>query len=285
MSVYIEYVVLDNLIINFLILLCVKNSLKLKTKFWQMGLSSLIGTIVACVLPLFNLAGVISFAIKLALGVVMVLILSKFYRFRDFAIAFLLFIGYTFLLGGACLATLLVFGTSLEALASGGYDTSVPLGIILAICTLYVYIIVYVARFLSRRKNISKFISQISIFIQGKVIKLNAFIDTGNKLIDQKTGLPVIIVSLNCLEHYFSSAELESLMLNQKGAFKNIHTTPFSTVAGDKRNMVVFEAEKLCIFWGAKEYTTNRFVVGVTYTKFKDCINYDCLLSPYLCEV
>ena len=285
MSVYIEYVVLDNLVINFLILLCVKNSLKLKSKFWQMGLSSLLGTLIACVLPLLSISAFLSFIIKMVLGIFMVLILSKFYRVKDFIIAFLLFVGYTFLLGGACLATLLVFGTSLEALASGGYDTAVPLGIILALCTLYVYIIVYVARFLSRRKSLSRFMTKIEISVQGKRLCFTAFIDTGNKLIDQKTGLPVIIVSLNALEKYFTKNELESLVLDKSSVFKNVHTTPFSTVAGDKRNMIVFEAEKLCIIWGTKEYTTNRFVVGVTYTKFKDCINYDCLLSPYVCEV
>ena len=282
MSVYIEYVIIDNLVINSLILLCVKKTLNLNTKWWRILLSALLGTTVAVLLPLLNLFSGAEIIIKIFLAVIMVLILSSYLRMKDFVFSLLLFLIYTILLVGACMVTLLTFGTSLEALSAGGYDISVPLGILLAIVSLYVTVIIYIARFLSRRRDLFPYLRKIKIVLSGREFFFDAFVDSGNRLIDTKTGLPVIILSIKALEKYFSSEEIEALMLTNGGnikLFRNVHKCFFNTISGEAKKMVVFEADKLVIFEGAHEYTTNRFIVGVTYKKFKDIVNYECLLN------
>lgn len=251
-----------------------------------MFLSSLIGTTQAIVLPLLNISSLLQVPIKLALGVVMVLVLSSYLRLKEFVFSFLLFLFYTLVLVGACLVTLLTFGTSLEALAAGGYDMAVPLGIILAIVALYISIIVYIAKYLNRKRDLSPFLRKIKLILKDKELAFDAFIDSGNKLIDASTGLPVVILSLNALKKHFSTDELESLMLMQgkDTSFKNVHTCSYGTLSGDAKKMVVFEADKLVINDGHNEYTTNRFVVGVTYKQFKDVANYDCLLNVGVVE-
>lgn len=284
MEIYIEYVLIDNLVINYLILLCVKNTMTLKTSRLNMIFSSVIGTAVACVLPLLGLSNFIVVPIKLLLGLLMVFVVSNYVSFKEYMFAFLLFILYTFLLGGACIGTLLLFGTNIETLSSGGYDGIVPVGIIMLIVSVYVYIIIRVARHLARKRVVTPFIRKVELYIADKKLELSAFIDSGNKLIDSKSGLPVIIISYEFLEKYFSKDTLELLMLeNGKGVektFKNAHLTGYSTVQGDVKKMLVFEAEKLCIFTDSNEYTTNRFMVGVTFQKFKDAVKYDMLLNP-----
>ena len=126
MEIYIEYVLIDNLVINYLILLLVKKTMKLKTNKLKMILSSLLGAVVAIILPLFDLPGLISVIVKIALGVIMLLTLTRFYKFKEFVFSFLLFLGYTLFLVGASLVTLLAFGTSLELLSQGAYDIKVP---------------------------------------------------------------------------------------------------------------------------------------------------------------
>ena len=46
--------------------------------------------------------------------------------------------------------------------------------------------------------------------------------------------------------------------------------------------MVVFEADKMVINSSESEYTTNRFMVGVTYKVFNDAVRYDLLLTNSL---
>jgi len=284
MEIYIEYVIIDNLVINALILLCVKNTLKLRSSWWRVLLSAGLGTLVAVLLPLISLPVWALFGSKIALGVFMVLILSRFFRLKDFVFAFLLFLAYTILLVGACLVTLLMFGTSLELLSQGAYDIAVPLGIVFAIVAVYVYFIVGLARYLSRKRELLPYLRKVQIFLGNKILEFQGFIDSGNKLFDNKTKLPVIILSVKGLEKYFSKEEIEKLMLEKTASenFKKVHLTSYNTISGEAKKMLVFEADKMVIFSGDKEYTTNRFVIGVSYKKFNDATNYDMLLNPSL---
>ena len=281
MEIYIEYVLIDNLVINYLILLLTKKTMKLKTNFLRMGGSSLLGTIVAILLPLFKVPTFIFIIIKFLLGVFMVLILSRFYKFKDFLFTYLLFLGYTLFLVGASLVTLLTFGTSLELLAQGGYDIVVPLGIILFIVSVYVYVIIGTAKYLVRKKQMEPYIKNVNLYLNGKVLVLKGFVDSGNKLFDKKTGLPIIVVSLKSLEKHYSKEELENLILEMgnNGKFKNVHLVSYNTISGEAKKMVVFSADKMVINSGKEEYITNRFMVGVSYKVFNDAISYDLLLN------
>ena len=284
MEIYIEYVIIDNLVINTLILLCTKATMKLKTKFSQIFLSAVIGTIFACVYPLLGLSNFALFPMKIALGIIMVLVLAPFMNFKEFALSFLFFILYTAVLGGACVMTLLMFGTSLESLSAGGYDIAVPVGVILLIVSLYVCIIISLAKYFTQRKNVAPFIREAKLEIAGKELVFNAFIDSGNKLVDKKTGLPIIILSVSLLEKYFCKEEIENLLLNfssnKNSPFKNVHSVDYNTISGEQKKMVVFEADWLCIKNQTGEYKTNKFMVGLTYKKFNDAIKYDMLLNP-----
>lgn len=282
MEIYIEYVIIDNLVINSLILLCVKKTLKLKSAWWRILLSSLLGTVVAIVLPMFTIHSILLMIIKLLIGVFMTLILSKFYRLKDFIFAFLLFIAFTFLLVGACLITLLAFGTSVDLLSQGAYDIAVPLGIILLMVCFYVYLIVLLGKYLSRKRDLMPYLRTIKLYIKDKELEFQAFVDSGNKLYDSKSGLPIIILSIKGMEKFYSKEEVEDLVLNKgkNSSFKGVHYASYNTISGDAKKMVVFEAEKMVIKSNNKEYTTNRFMVGVSYKTFNDAVKYDVLLHP-----
>lgn len=288
MELYIEYVIIDNLVVNMLILLCTKATLKIKTKFYRVFLSSLVGTVFAVLTPLLNIPSVLLLFMKIGLGALMILIFSSFKTVKSFLFCYVSFFAFTLLLGGACIATLLLFGTSIEKLASGGYDIIVPLGVILLIVSLYVCIIIEIARFVTSKRSIEPFIREVELVVAKKHLRFNAFIDSGNKLIDKKTGLPVIILSVKILEKYFSKTELEDLLLNfgksKKSPFNGVHVISYGTISGEAKKMVVFEADSICIKSQTKEYITNNFMVGVTYQSFQDAVKYDMLLNPAMLQ-
>lgn len=258
--------------------------MKLRAKFYRIFLSALLGTAFAVCYPLLGLSNVALFPMKIALGVIMVLILAPYNNIKDFIFSFMFFLIYTLVLGGACIATLLLFGTSIEKLASGGYDIAVPVGVILLIVAFYVAVIIAMARFLSERRDMAPFIREVELRLGKRVLKFNAFIDSGNKLTDRKSGLPVIILSVNLLSKYFSKQELEDLLLfsckNRSSIFKGVHTISYSTISGEDKKMIVFEADSICIKDKEQEYITNKFMVGVTYKTFSGAIGYDMLLNP-----
>lgn len=283
MSIYIEYVIIDNLVINFLILLCVKKTLKLKSKWYRILLSSILGTIFAVILPLINLPPLATFPFKILLGLLMVLTAAKYVKLKDYVVAFLCFIMYTLLLGGACMATLLAFGTDLDLLSQGGYDIVLPLGVIFLIVSLYIYFIMLLAKYLTRKREIEPYLRQVTLYLGSKVLNLKAFIDSGNRLVDNKSGMPVIILSISALKKCFSQEDIECLMIDNgrhSTCFKGVHKTEYNTISGEAKQMILFEADKLVIKQSESEYTTNRFIVGVANKNFSDASSYDLLLNP-----
>ena len=77
MEVYIEYVLLDNLIINSVLLDFTNKTLKLKVNKFRIFLSAMLGTIVAIILPFVKLSNSILIVLKIILGICMSAILKN----------------------------------------------------------------------------------------------------------------------------------------------------------------------------------------------------------------
>jgi len=101
MTVYIEYVILDNLLIDLLIIYLTSSLLKIHFNKVNILLSALIGTAFAVVMPFISLNSYVLFFLKLSVGMTMVLVLKKF-SFGKFVITFVTFISLTFMMGGMC---------------------------------------------------------------------------------------------------------------------------------------------------------------------------------------
>ena len=80
MEVYIEYVLLDNLIINSVLLDFTNKTLKLKVNKFRIFLSAMLGTIVAIILPFVKLSNSILVILKVILCICMSAILKNHKR-------------------------------------------------------------------------------------------------------------------------------------------------------------------------------------------------------------
>ena len=279
MKVYFEYVLIDNVIINFLILLCVAKCLHYQYKKILLFLSSIVGGVVALVLPLFNVGVLLQISIKLILGCVMLLIAFKFKSFKKFLIGFLCFVSFTFLMGGACYALLLMFGKSIDS-AFYGYDASIPLGLMLAIVATYVMVTIEIAKHIYKKRDACQFIGKIKIQFDNKSVECEGFVDSGNRLFDNVTGLPVIIVSTKVLKNLLSSEILTNIYFGKNNVQnKNFHFIQFATLSGNSKPMLVFKPQKVLFMFKGKT-TECQVIVGITSSKFSDVVNYDALLHP-----
>ena len=97
MEVYIEYVILDNFIINTLIILLVNSTLHQKISKFKVILASCIGTIFAIFMPFISVSNIFLFVLKLMVGLIMVMCFARF-NIKDISISYVLFLSYTFLI-------------------------------------------------------------------------------------------------------------------------------------------------------------------------------------------
>lgn len=281
MKIYFEYVLIDNIIINFLILLCVAKTLHFNHKNWLLFISSIFGAVVALLLPLINLSQLMLLPLKLISGIIMLLIAFKIKSFKSFIIAFVAFLSFTFLMGGACMGLLLIFGTSINELSLSGYDASVPLGVMLGIISIYVAITIELSKYIYKRRDALQFIGKVKLELNGKQVEFTGFIDSGNRLFDNVTGLPVIIVSSKVLKQILSAEMLTEIYFNKGDSkkLKNAHFIQFATLSGESKPMLVFKPSK-CYFSYKGKVVLSNVMVGVTTKSFSDVASYDALLHP-----
>jgi len=188
--VYIEWFLLDNTLMNYLILRAAGALLARPARQWKMWLAALCGGVLAAfsftAIPLLlTLPG------KLLLAFVMGF---PFYtETRDLARGFAAVLVSAMLIGGGIYGFVFLTDGSMR---SGVLLAAPPLRIVLigaAACCLLPGII----RKWHRRRRAAHYIYPLRMMHNGITYTFHAFLDTGNALYDPLSGIPVILLSKN----------------------------------------------------------------------------------------
>ena len=110
MVVYVEYVIIDNMAIDYLLISLARKTLKLKPNFLLALISAVVGTVAAFVIPTLSINKGALFSAKVVVGMVISAISGKFRNIREYVFCYCLFILYTFLFGGAVVAFSFMLG-------------------------------------------------------------------------------------------------------------------------------------------------------------------------------
>lgn len=271
MYVYIEYAILDNLIINYLLIKSACACAKVKTKFILLFLSSLLGTIIAIVLPILNLSNESALIIKILLSFLMPLISSKFLSFKSYFLTFIFFILFTFLCGGFIIAIFNFSGVDYEIYYSLNYDSPIPIGITVFLVYIITKLLKKLVFYLIKERNVGSFMRRCVLIVNKTKYQVYGFIDSGNSLYDTNSGLPVIVASKNLFDK-----------IQKNGIKKSVSTIEFSTVNG-KSLMELYVIDKLMIYNGEKVNIFNNVLLGATNFSFNSK-EFELLLHPSLQE-
>lgn len=269
MVVYIEYAFIDNLIINYVLLACSTTCAKIKTKPLYLILSSLLGTVVALIVPLVDLNGVLLVFLKLTLGALMVYISGRYVTLKKYIITFSIFLAFTFLCGGFLIAVFSFAGIDYKVYFNLNYDSAVPIGLSVLIVYAVCKVLVKVAFLLLKERALRPFIRSCVVIINGQKFKTQGFIDSGNGLYEKRSGLPVVVASKPLYEK-----------LIMAGVKKNSTNLEFDTVSGTS-TMELYIIDKLLIYNGISVNILNNVLLGVSKVT-QNFNGYELLLHPAL---
>lgn len=220
MEVYVEYVILDNLIMDYILLK--ETAVLLKEKFFKPRLliAAAIGALGAVVFPLLKIKVQYLFLLKIALGALICFIAINFNKISSYIKFFNVFLLLTFLLGGAVIGAFYLLGINLDDYGSK-LNGVLPVGL----SVLFGYIsVVVVKRMAKNAVNglITDKYRYKCVLKRGLVaVKVNGYFDSGNLLIDEKTGLPIALCKKRLLERLYKG----------NTNFRPIGEMEFSTVA------------------------------------------------------
>ncbi|MDD3862911.1 MAG: sigma-E processing peptidase SpoIIGA, partial [Clostridia bacterium] len=118
------------------------------------------------------------------------------------------------------------------------------------------------------------------LLANNKSLKIFAFLDTGNTLMDPLTGKPVNIITYNNFNKIYSDVPLHKILLGQiPENLKNAHYIDVGSIA-KKTKMLIFEID--CINIKQKEGWKNLkdICVALSFANFDEKLSCGLLLHP-----
>lgn len=242
MIVYIEYVLIDNFFIDYLLLKTTFTITGNGIKKGRQIIAAMFGAGISLLFPILNLNFILTGILKICVGIVIVAVSNKFLTAKNFYINCVIFILLTFTLGGIVLGMSYIFGINIS--------TEFSIAIMLLPVYLLIKTIIEVVNYLFSRKRINNFSFDCKLVFNNKEINCKGFLDTGNSLYYNKK--PVIVIDKN----YFIKE------FDEKILFSSFITFEYWTSAGLTK-MPLFKLKSITIKSENKEYIFNDFYMGV----------------------
>ena len=231
MTVYIEYVLINNFIIDYLILKATFYCVRMPIKKGRLLFLSLFLTATSLIFPLINAQPIILTLLKIAIGCLAVLVGVKSGA-RGYFLSLLSFFFWTFVFGGA------VYGLT-EIFNINRYSQVFTAVVGLPVIVVY-FIGSRLVKLFSNKNSQKEFYYKTEIILNDKTITVNGFLDTGNGVYDGFT--PCIFITLKTAERFFDNGlpKLGRVQINtvngkdKKIALKNATVKIYS---GDTANI------------------------------------------------
>lgn len=275
MTIYIDVVLIENLIMNYIILLATGLILKLKIKHIRLILASLLGAIYSIVAYTRVLEVYSSFVLKIILSVLIVYIAFNPQKVKQLWKDILIFYLTSFVFGGAAFALIYIVKPQDILMKNGLFLGTYPLKTVMLGAITAFFIII--TAFTVVKKKISKkdMFCKTEIQLNGEKIKANTMIDTGNMLKEPITNTPVIVVEhtllyqcmpkeiLNNLENIIGG-DLEKIPDKIKEEYiLKLKLIPFSSLGKQNGMLIGIKPEYVKIITEEQEEIKENVIIGI----------------------
>lgn len=266
---YIEYILIENFIIDYFILSCSGRLLREKGKLIWLG--SLIGSVIAVLCPLFNLSIWSSLVIKVFCSLLLTSICFYNKNVKRFMLNYIIFLMMTFVFGGAVEGIKQLVG-------------DVTLEIALGVCFAIFIILKLVIKAMHRKKVIDSFSAKVCIIDGDKRIEEQGYFDSGNLLYDPITSQPICLITHELFCKLYGG-DIINIFLNKidEKKLKNGHYINVNS-AVKRGKMLVFSVDEIVVKSEKEEKKFENVCLGLTYSSFDKAMHSAILLhSSQLC--
>ena len=274
MTIYIDVIIVENLIMNYIILYATGTISKVKISYLRIFCSSLIGAIYAITEYTFKLNIYSNIIIKTILSVIIIYVAFNPQNIKKMCKQLIIFYVTTFTFGGIATYLIYVLKPQNIIIKNGMYVGTYVLKVIF-IGAIIGTIILFIA-FKQVKNKITKkdMICKIKIKINGKEKTLDAMVDTGNMLKEPITGTPVAVVERTSLYDLLPKEILNNTESILGGDLKNIpedikreyipklKIIPFASLGKQNGMLVGIKPEKIEIINEQTEENKNA-IIGI----------------------
>lgn len=275
MTIYIDVVLIENLVMNYIILFATTVVLKLKIKHIRLILGSLIGAVYTVIAYISSLQIYGNFFLKLMLSFIIIYIALNPKNIRQLLKFTLLFYLTSFVFGGAAFAIIYVVKPQ-ELLNKNGLVLNTNSLKVILISAMIAFIIIIIGFKIVKNKISAKDLyCDVEIKINNKNIIARAMIDTGNFLKEPITNTPVIVVEHTLLYEAIPKEILNHMEKILGGDFSEIpyeikeeyisrlKVIPFSSLGKQNGMLLGMKAEKVIIKNEEEQKENENVIIGI----------------------
>jgi len=219
MKVYLDVLLLRELLVDGVLLLTTGWIRGFKPKAWRVLLAGSIGALYTMAMVFPSLSSLYHIWIKLFVSILMIYITFGYYSLQSFLRDIISFYIVSFVAAGGMMALyFLLMRSSQEVWANvlfigGTVTTKLHIGIFYLIASFAIALFLFSSFVKSKKKHqlTESHLAEIEVDIDGQIFTCTGLIDTGNQLYDPLTKYPVMIIEASRLEDALPANFLKAL--------------------------------------------------------------------------
>lgn len=265
MTIYIDVVLIENLIMNYIILLATGLILKIKIKHIRLIIGSLLGAIYTIIGYIEILEIYSSFILKIILSIMIVYIAYYPQTLKKMWKELLFFYLTSFVFGGVAFSLIYIVKPQEIIMKNGLFLGTYPLKTVILGAIVAFVIIITAFKIIKSKISKKDLICEITVEIEDKKIITKALIDTGNMLKEPITNTPVVVIEHTLLYDVLPKEILNHLEEIIGGDFKEIpeeiknkyvsklKLIPYSSLGKQNGMLLGIKTKKLIIVKGEEK--------------------------------
>ena len=275
MTIYLDIVIIENLIMNYIILYATSIIAKKKIKHIRAFIASIIGTIYVIILYVTKLPIYSNIMSKLLLSIIMVYIIFKPENIKVLINNLLLFYLTSFVFGGASTALIYLIKPEEILTKNGMFLGTYTLKTVFLGGIVGLFLIAVTINIIRSKISKKDMFYNIKIYIEEKEIETRAMIDTGNLLKEPITNIPVIIVEHTLLYNVIEKEILNNLEEILSGNFEKIpneiknkylsklKVIPFKSLGKENGMLLGIKVDKVKIENEENRKVIDKAIIGI----------------------
>ena len=277
MTIYIDVVLIENLIMNYIILLATGIVLKINIKHTRLIMASFIGAIYSIIVYISKIEIYSNFVLKIILSLIMVYVAYNPQKFSNLWKYLLIFYLTSFVFGGAAFSLIYIIKPQEILMKNGLFKGTYTIKVIILGSVISFVIIILAFKLVKNKFSKRDMYCEIEIGIEGKKVKTNALVDTGNFLKEPITNMPVVVTKstllyevlpkelLNNIENILGG-DLNKISEEIKNRYaKKLKLIPFTSLGKQNGMLIGIKADYVSVFKGEEE-KENKFqniIIGI----------------------
>ena len=275
MTIYLDVIFLENIVINYIILYVTGIISKTQIKQKRLIVGALIGAFYSIIYYLLKLKIYSSFIIKIILSIVIIYVAFNSKNFKNLLKEVLLFYLTSFVFGGSAITIIYMVNSQNITIQNGVLIGSYTIKTVLIGIVIAYFTIIFAFKILKTKISKKDLICEIEISFNKRIIKTKALIDTGNLLKEPITNLPVIVMEHTLLYEVLPKEILNNIEKILGGDFSKIpecvkeeyssklKVIPYSSLGKQNGMLLGIKGENLVVYFKDEILHLDKAIIAI----------------------